>query len=204
MAILDNYGALIQAVKDWSARFDSTVSDQVPAFIRLGEERIWNRVRMSQGLSVPTALTIGAAPINYVDLPPDFLGFKRLRTDQYARLDYMPADALGDMYRPTGDPTRYSIEGRRLYYGQAGPVTITAVYYQHPGLLDDVSTTWLLSGWPSIYLYASLLEVAIFVKNAAKIAEFGALLDKAIEGAMNADVAMQLSGGSLRSFRPGR
>jgi hypothetical protein len=205
---LDNYLSLQTAVKDWLARFDTTVSARVADFIRLGEERIWNRVRLSHGLSVPTVLTIPALA-NYVDLPADFLAFKRLATDNANgggwQLDYMPADALASVYRGgqgIGDASRYSIEGGRLYYGSAGPASITAVYYQHPGYLDTVAATWLLARWPSIYLYAALLEASVFVKNTAKIAEFGSLLDKAIDAATDSDRAAQISGGALRAFRP--
>jgi hypothetical protein len=46
------------------------------------------------------------------------------------------------------------------------------------------------------------LEASVFVKNTAKIAEFGSLLDKAIDAATDSDRAAQISGGALRAFRP--
>lgn len=198
---LANYADLQLSVKDWLARFDSTVSNRVPDFIRLGEERIWNRVRLSPGVEPLSGLVVGAGT-NYGTLPTNFLAFKRLSTSRYPTIDYMTPDALARLPLP-GRGDRYTIEGGRLYLGETGaaPVTLTGAYYKHPGYLSDAGTTWLLVRWPSIYLYAALLEASLFLKNSARVGEFGTLLDRAIEGADSSDRAAMISGGPLRSFR---
>ncbi|MBT2322524.1 hypothetical protein J7E62_09220 [Variovorax paradoxus] len=197
---LSNYTDLQLAVKEWAARFDTSVVSRVPDFIRLGEERIWERVRISWGIT-PATLTIPAGQ-NWVALPSDWLAFKRIRSATVTRIEYMAPDALEDMPEP-GDASKYSIEGGRLLYGQTptANLDLQVKYYQHPGLLSTAATTWLLTRAPSIYLYAALLEAAIFVKNTAKVAEFGSLLDKAIASLDSADRAAQISGSRLRMQR---
>ncbi|KWT94683.1 MULTISPECIES: hypothetical protein [unclassified Variovorax] len=197
---ISNYTDLQTAVSAWAARGDSTVVGRVPDFIRLAEERIWQRVRVSWGIASDT-LTIVAGQ-NWVALPDDWLAFKRIRSATEPRIEYMAPDALEDL-APCGNPRAYSLEGGRLLYGQtpSADLVLDVKYYQHPGLLEIAPTNWLLTRAPSVYLYASLLEAAIFVKNPDKVAEFGSLLDKAINGLKGADEAAQISGSRLRMQR---
>lgn len=194
---LSSYTDLQDAVKDWASRFDTTVSNRVPDFIRLGEERLWQRVRAQWGIE-HTTLTIPANQ-NWVALPAGWLEFKRIKSAAESRIEYMSADALEDL-PPPGDATKYSIEGGRLIYGQtpAADLVLTTKYYKMPGLLATSGTTWLLERAPSIYLYAALIELAIFTKNPERTAEYGALLDKAIENFQSADEASLVSGSRLR------
>jgi hypothetical protein len=202
-----NYADLKAAVSAWAARGDSTVTDRVDDFIRLGEQRIWETgehvVRNDLwGLSGPTTLAVGAGT-NYASLPADFLGFARVRSATEPRIEYMSPDALEDLPSP-GRANVYSIEGGRLVYGQTVGLStpLTVRYYQHPGFLVTVGTTWLYQRAPSVYLYAALIEQALFVKNSAKVAEWGTLLEKAINGLESASRAALAGGGRLRV--PGR
>lgn len=198
---LATYTDLQAAVKDWAARFDSSVVTRVPDFIRLGEERIWQTgekvVRSQWGIKHDTLIVPGGQ--NWVALPSDWLAFERVRTSDQPRVEYMPADQLEDLPSP-GQADAYSIEGGRFLYGQTpqSSLTLTVKYYQHPGLLSAAGNTWLLAKAPSIYLYSALLECAIYVKNSDKVAEFGALLNKAVNGFDSVEQGDLLRGGRLR------
>ena len=191
------YAELVTNVADWAARGDPTFTAKVPDFIHLGEARIWRKLRVSD-MVVPASLVVPAAQ-NWVALPSDWLAFKRIRTTSIARIEYMPPDQLDDLPTP-GDDARYSVEGRRLLYGTtpAANLTLDIRYYQHPGFLITAGTTWLLTKSPAAYLYAALIEGALFVKNAAKAGEWGALLDKELGELKSADEASMVSGGRLR------
>ncbi|OUM01751.1 phage adaptor protein [Variovorax sp. JS1663] len=198
---LNNYTDLQAAVSGWASRADSTVVSRIPDFIRLGEERLWQRVRSQWGIEHAT-LTIPGGQ-NWVALPTGWLAFKRITSAAEPRIEYMAPDALEDLPQP-GDATKYSIEGGRLLYGQtpSAPLVLTTKFYKMPGLLATAGTTWLMDRAPSIYLYAALIESAIFVKNPDKVAEYGALLDKAIDNFQSAERAAVVSGSRLRM--PGR
>ena len=197
---LASYSDLQAAVKSWATRTDSPFTSKVADFIRLGEERIWRRLRVSDMVTLPSTLTI-LAGLQYVDLPDDWLAFKRISSAAEPRIEFMPPDQLWDLPTP-GSATAYSIEGRRLLYGQipAADLDLTVRYYAHPGnLSDSIATTWLLTKAPSAYLYAALLEAYLWAKNPAKVGEYGKLLDDVLAGLDSQDKAAMISGGALRS-----
>jgi hypothetical protein len=198
---LSNYTDLKTSVQAWLARGDSLVIDRIPDFIRLGEERIGRRLRISGMVSLPITLTIAAGQ-NWVALPDDFLEFKRIRSDAEPLIEYMAPDALSDL-PPSGDASKYSIEGRRLMYGQtpAADLSLTVKYYQRPPYLSGAASTWLLTEAPSVYLYAALVEGAMFIKNSAKAGEWGTLFDKAVDELQSVDDAAAVSGSRLRMRR---
>jgi len=196
-----SYTDLKTSVQAWLARGDSLVTDRIPDFIRLGEERIGRQLRVSGMVSQPTTLTILAGQ-NWVALPSDWLAFKRIRSAAEPRIEYMTPDALEDL-PPCGDARAYSIEGRRLIYGQTPSVNLalTVRYYQRPAYLQDAASNWLLTEAPSVYLYAALVEGAMFIKNSAKAGEWGTLFDKAVDELQSVDDAAAVSGSNLRMRR---
>lgn len=194
---LSNLTELQAAVPTWAARGDPAFITMVPDFIRLGEARIWRRLRVSD-MVVRAVLTVPADQ-NWVALPNDWLEFKRIRSDAEKLVEYMPSDHL-DSLPPCGDASKYSLEGRTLLYGQTpgADLALDVRYYRHPGFLGDVQTTWLMTKAPAAYLYAALVESALFVKNSAKAGEWGTLLDKELGELKSADDAASVSGGRLR------
>lgn len=206
MTALTTYVGLQAAVKDWANRMDTSVSGRVTDFIRLGEERIWitgEQVVRSQVMLSPQTLSIPANQ-NWVALPTDWLGFDRIRSAADTYMEWVEPALLESLPAP-GDSSKYSIEGGRLMVGQTptANLALTVRYYKHPGYLEDGGTPvpWLLTVAPSIYLWAALIEAAIYVKKSDKVAEYGALLAKAISGRDSAERASYVSGGALRIRR---
>lgn len=203
---ISTYAELKSAVQYWTGRGDSKVISRIPDFIRLGEERIFysgeRLLRVSDMITVLSPFTI-AAGTNYAALPADWLQFARVRSDAQPLIEYMSPDALEDLPSP-GSETAYTIEGRRFIYGQTPSVSLnlTARYYARPAYLTaDADTNWLLTKAPSVYLYAALLEFALFVKDSNRAGEWGTLLDKAITGLESGDAAAMVAGGRLRQRR---
>lgn len=198
---LSTYTELQASVMAWMVRTDSVISARVPDFIRLGETRLFRRLRLS-GMISPTATLTVPAGQNWVALPDDWLAFKRLRTAAEPKLNYLPADQLADL-PGDGDATVYSIEGRRFYYGQTpgANLAFTMAYYQRPAALSTTGSNWVLTENPDLYLYAALIEGWQFAQNSAKAGEYGTLFEKAVSDAMSADQAALISGGPLRKYR---
>lgn len=203
---LDNYVNLTAAVQDWSAKFTTSVAARVPDFIRLAEERIWisgEQVLRSQWGVTRANITIPAG-LNYAALPEGWLRFVRVRSATEPLIEYMSPDMLEDLPAP-GNTTKYSVEGGKILYGLAAGSTVDQVldvrYMQHPGNLDAVATHWAIQRAPSIFLYGSLLEAALYVKNAEKVAEYGSMFKRAIEGFMAVERADMIAGSRLRISR---
>lgn len=216
MTIVD-YGTLQSAVQDFANRIDSSVVARTGDMIRLAEDRIWrtnpNGVIRSQSMITRVPLVIPAGQ-NWVALPSDWLAFSRLTLpsvpaldgSQSNELEYVSPDRLEDL-PPPGNANLYSIEGGRLLYGlpqQAGGLdqTINAKYFAHPGNLSaSLTSTWLLQQAPSIYLYAALVECAIYVKRLDKAQEYQGRLDGSIAGFMSTEKAALISGSRIRYRR---
>jgi hypothetical protein len=194
---LDTYAALTTAVAEWMARGDTKFTGRVADFITLGEARIWRRVRLEAGKSQPTTVAIPAG-LNYAALPSDFLGVAYVTGPngpiEFEALAQLQNDLAGA--GSTGDDSKYSIDGNTFYYGTAPAAltNLTMVYYKRPVALASAAgdDLWLLQLAPDIYLYAALLEAAVYSKRAGgadRVAEYGALLDKAIADAESPDKA---------------
>lgn len=198
-----NYAGLQTAVADWPGRGDARYLARVPDFIALGETRIWRRLRVAD-MIVTGSLIIPGGATNYVTVPADWLEFARVRSSTTSRIEYLPPDQFDAQVLP-GDNGFYTVEGRRMIYGMPpnSSATLDVRYYAHPGMLRDVTTTWLLTKAPGAYLYASLLEAMLWSKNASKAGEYGTLLDKELDELESESKASVLGGGRLRAQRPG-
>lgn len=194
---ISTYTELQSAVADWAARADSTFTGRATDFIRLGEERIWRDLRVSQMIATTTLTIPGGS--NSVALPTNWVEFKRITSADQDRIEYIDADTLQEL-NEWGDPTKYSIEGGNLLYGQTptSNLPLTARFYTRADYLSVTPTNWLLTAYPSVYLYASLLEAMVFLKNSAKAGEYGTLYDKAIDSVETSDRAAMVSGSRLR------
>lgn len=205
---LNSYAALKIAVTDWVARMDSKLVAHVDDFITLAEVRIWDRVRLRAGLLQNQTLTVLAGQ-STAALPSDFLGLHRIEGAGLPRMVYTSPDVLlDDDYAQTGSQTDYSIEGTQFILGAApdADTYLTYSYYKRPAALSGASDAdlWLLLARPNIYLYAALLEAAIFMKEGGgkdQTGKYGSLLDKAIADANMADNAAKWPRGQRLQMR---
>lgn len=206
---LTSYAALKTAVTDWVARMDSKLVSHVDDFITLAEVRIWDRVRLRQGLSMNQSLTV-LAGYNTAALPSDFLGMHRITSAGLPRMNYVSPDVIqDDGYAQTDSQTDWSIEGMNFILGMAPSVNtvLTYSYYKRPAAIATAAAgadQWLLLARPNIYLYASLLEAAVFMKESGgkdQTAKYGSLLDKAISDAAMADNASKWPRGQRLQMR---
>lgn len=197
---ITNYSELQTAVLNWSARGDTSFTSKVTDFIRLGEERIWRELRVNRMIEFST-LTI-VADQNWVALPDNWVEFDTLSIQDGGRsrkLEYRSYDSLLEQDECAGR-YYYSIKGTRLVYGvtPSSDADIEVTYFKRQDPLATTSTNWLLTDSPSVYLYAALLEGAVYAKNAGKAGEYGTLFDKAMTQVHDMDAAAKVSGSRLR------
>jgi len=196
---ISTYAELRAAIINWSNRGDSKFANAVPDFVRLGETRLFRMLRLSTMIKSDTLTTTPA--VRTISLPADWLQFKALRTDR-GPLEYRPVDEI----YAARDPWQgvYGIEGAQLVLG-ATPDAVEPIevrYYARPvALQGDGDTNQLLVASPDLYLFAALIEGAVWQKNPDEAGRFGALLDKAIDAAKSADGAAMISGSPLRMRR---
>lgn len=167
-----NYTNLIAAITNWMDR--GTVLDTYrDDFIALAESRIVRDLKETAELDVNTTLTVDAAS---KDLPTDFAGMKYIELNGTAPpLDYFTPDDINSRYasNQTSKPIAYTIQANKIYFYPSPDTTYTATYTYtaKPDIKTD-TTNRLLTLYPDIYLFACLVEAAIFDDDAEKEQRF--------------------------------
>ncbi len=137
--------------------------------------------------------------VQTVTLPADYQEFLALSIDGDP-LEFIPADRL--RARGTDDsrtPRFFSIEGDLLLLSPlpAEAETIEIKYYAKVPALASTSTNWLLTKFPNIYLYASLVSGYHYVKNEQKADYYGSLYAQAVAVAKTDDQRATHSGSPM-------
>lgn len=204
---LTTYDELKTSIGDWLNLTDLTSA--IADFISLAEAQIERQLRTRQ-MIVRSNADIST---EYAALPGNFLetkSFKLTSTNPITPLVFQTIDALDELSRT------YSAASRPKYFGIVGgqvrvvPVpdatyTTELIYYaQLTKLSGSVSTNWLLTASPDIYLYGSLLQAAPYLQDDARIPVWSNLYDRALTDLQTADDRGATSGGSMsaraRSF----
>lgn len=196
MALTD-YSSLKTSVASYLARSDLT--DQIPDFIRLAEERLARDLRTRKMLVVARADT--TASDSTVGLPTDFLEMRdmHLRTTPIQSLTYRSPNAFyaGSRTTDSGKPIDYTILASEI---QFAPVPDTAysvqmLYYAKPQYLSDTNiTNAFLANYPDALLYAALGEAEPYLMNDARLQTWAALYDRAITAINTSDQSSEYGG----------
>lgn len=152
------YAELKTAIAGWLKRDDLTA--QIPDFIRLAESRI-NTLSMLRPQEVETSLT-SVPSVDTVSLPSDYKSPLALWL-----VDINPRQRL-DMVLPTEQPYTttpsrplyWSIDGTNLRFQAPadGAYPLKFRYEQKFALSDSTATNYLLTNYPDVYLFGSLVE----------------------------------------------
>ena len=181
MALDGTYAGLQASVADFLPRPDLTA--QIPDFIRMFEYQFDRAVRVADQI-VSTTLTINAAS---TALPADFNGVVSLE---------LPAGSGGPLtnkqpleiralkqsaFSAPGTPFAFAIVGTNVETAPApsGAFACPFLYYARlPALTASNTTNWLLTKHADIYLYGTLLQTAMYLKDDGRIQGWGGLLQQ--------------------------
>jgi hypothetical protein len=183
MALISDYGSLQSEIADWSHRSD--LATKIPTFIQLAESKISNNIK-SRMLEVSTTL-LTTAGVNSVALPSDYGSFKTLLVNgSYNSVLTLLPDTTFLQYssnNSTGLPKYYCIQGTDLLLSPTpdSEYSITAVYYQNLLALSGTNATnWVLTKYPYIYLYGSLIELSVYINDPEQLQFYQAKFDDAV------------------------
>lgn len=173
MADLTTYEGLQEAILDWADRTpddEDPVVDRVTDFIRLAEVRIANDLRAQELLQSARALLNEPRET----LPDDFVSVYSLgmiENGSFRSVRYVdPRDMQAKWLVANGvNPSWYTIVGRQLWFSpfeewsvetsSDGP-DMQLIYWAKPRPLStNHPTNAILSTYPNIYLYGSLVEL---------------------------------------------
>lgn len=180
---LANYADLQTAVAGFLHRSDLT--DIIPDLIALAEIRI-NGDLDARMQDTKTTITCVESQ-EYVALPSDTINIRHLSvaTTPVQTLDYMAPDAfyVAHPYGETGIPRAFTVIGSNAYLAPIpdSDYTLTDVYKARVPSLSINWTTWLMTNYPNVYLYATLCEAAPYIKADERVQLWEGRYNEAID-----------------------
>lgn len=159
----------------------------------LVRERLAKNARL---IAMESDVTVSALTDYKAPLPAGFRGYryvKQARAGGYSTLRYYPRAAFEEMKRAYSSFYGYTIDARQIECGNAADIEF--VYYSPPEpLVGDADSNQVLTDYPSIYLWAFLVEVADAEDDTENKAKWLANFDAAIEDANDTDEQARRSG----------
>ncbi|NNH59451.1 hypothetical protein HLI01_22205 [Rhizobium laguerreae] len=186
-----DYAGLQSSVLNWAARSDAASTTEVANCIAFATDGfnygvpargiVPLRVREMETLASIT-MTDGVGT-----LPDDYLQYKTARSMSSLPnpLSYATGSYTNGAYADgaAGLSTTFSITGSTIYVFPTSGVDVDLVYYAAiPTLSDVVTSNWLLAKMPNLYLHASLMHLAMFIRDAALLANSQAMVAAMIDG----------------------
>lgn len=159
---LSNYAELQTSVINFTHRAD--LAAILPDLVRLGEDVIFGDLEASSSDLVATLATV--ASVATVALPTDFIKLRSLSLLDETLQYITPEQFI--VQTATGEPSAYTIIGQNLHLAMT-PDTVYSLRLVYEARLVNLSATqttnWLLTNFPAVYLYATLVQAGIYIKK---------------------------------------
>lgn len=200
---ISSYTELQQAIADNLARND--LGSFIPDFIAMGENWLNYGSENSPPLRCREMEKIAAlVPTSGVcALPADYIEYRRVVEIAGTRrnLAYITPDMAEVLHpgRSSGSGERFTIVGGSLYTFPLVSNNIELTYYQALPALALNSSNWLLAKSPGVYLRASLLQAATFIRDDAELETQAALAKALVAGLNRSDMLGKYARASLVS-----
>jgi hypothetical protein len=169
-----NYAQLSQSIQDYVQSTETSFVANIPNFVQLAEERIYNSVQIPALRQNSTAtMTIGN---KYMALPSDWLSTFSLAVfnptnNEYTYLLNKDVNFIRGSYPDADDmgrPQYYAIwDDSTMLLGPAPDLAYTAElhYYYYPPSIVNVGNSWLGTNFETVLLYGALREAYIYLKG---------------------------------------
>lgn len=176
---ISTYAELKTAVANWLKRSDLT--DQIPDFISIAEKRIRKAIQL-RDMETEASLT-SVAGQSYITLPTGYqapIYLVDVESDEK-----LPQTTPTVVLNPsqTGVPTLWCIDKDTIRFDVIceSPRSYVFRYEAKFELSDSATTNYLLTEYPSIYLYGALVEASNYIFDDARAAMWQQRLTAEIE-----------------------
>lgn len=197
---LSTYSGLKDAVASYLARSDLT--NEIPVFIQLAENRLRRDLRIRPMLKVATTNTV--ANDATVQIPSDFLQMRDLHINNNP-ITVLQYESPSNFYRNTfslinGVPKQYTLLSDQF---QLAPIpdsemTLQMLYYAAPPYLSNSnSSNVFLVNCPDLLLYASLGEAEPYLMNDPRLQTWKAMYDVGVQSLTVSDDQGEYAGSPL-------
>ena len=184
---LDTNTNLIAAIQTWTDRNDAGFIAAIPDFITLFESTANTELPLRTRFNTSTTILtyVGSSPVT---LPSDFLEAKTFLNTTPTPTQIVPIYNATSLYTAvpnptaTGSPKGVTVTGN---YAEFAPnadqsYAIKMYYYANVPALGTFQTNWLLTNFPNVYLFGSLLAAEAFLGADPRLKLWGDMYDNAI------------------------
>jgi hypothetical protein len=184
---LTNYSDLQTSVAGWLHRADLTAI--IPDLVTLGEATINRKLRLLQMENVASLTT--SITDRFATLPTGFMEAidLSLYLDDYPQtLTQVPLSKInGNSLTDQAQPRFYAISSNIVFDVISDEVyTLSLRYLKKLDLATDL-TNYVMTTYPDIYLYATLMAAEPYMKNDKRLGIWAGLLKDGIEAANRLD-----------------
>lgn len=173
-----NYAQLTQLIQEYCETTEQTFVANIPTFVQLAEERIYNSVQIP---AIRKNVT-GTVTINfqYLSIPTDWLSTYSLAaidpdTGDYEYLLNKDVNYIRAAYpgpTATGLPKYYAVWNDTSFI--LGPTpnktySMELHYYYYPPSIVNTGTSWLGTNYENVLLYGSIREGYTYLKGEAEV-----------------------------------
>jgi hypothetical protein len=169
-----NYSQLSTLIQDYCESTEQSFVSNIPTFVQLAEERIYNTVQLPAIRKNVTGTTTSGN--QYLSLPSDWLSTFSMAvidptTQDYEYLLNKDVNYIRAAYPPptsTGKPAYYAIfDDTTMLLGPTPDATYTMElhYYYYPTSIVNSGTSWLGTNFETVLLYGSLREAYTYLKG---------------------------------------
>ncbi len=169
-----NYSQLTTLIQDYCESTEQSFVANIPTFVQLAEERIYNTVQLPAIRKNVTGSTSNGN--QYLSLPSDWLSTFSMAvidptTQDYEYLLNKDVNYIRAAYPPptsTGKPAYYAIfDDTTMLLGPTpdAAYTIELHYYYYPTSIVNSGTSWLGTNFETVLLYGSLREAYTYLKG---------------------------------------
>ena len=169
-----NYSQLSTLIQDYCESTEQSFVANIPTFVQLAEERIYNSVQIPAiRKNVTGTMT---ASLQYFQLPSDWLSTFSLAvidgtTGEYEYLLNKDVNFIRASYpfpATTGKPKYYAIwDDNTMILGPTPDQAYTSElhYYYYPVSIVTAGTSWVGNNFDSVLLYGALREAYTYLKG---------------------------------------
>lgn len=203
-----NYGELKSTIADFLNRSDLT--SVIPTFIDFAEAEFNRNLRVRQ-MVLRAEAQIDA---RFSAVPADFIEAKDLvivTTNPVQPLEFITQQEMAQerntTYTAASTPKYFSVVGGQFEFVPTPDQQYSlemSYFAKIDPLSADTDTNWLLTDYPDIYLYTSLMHSAPYLKDDERIGVWSQLAAKAREELIARDASSSFNGSTprikIRSF----
>lgn len=182
MAAITNYGTLKTEVAAYSHRTDLTA--EIPGFIQIAETQVNNDLRVPE-MVVNADLTIADITGQYA-LPTTFLEMRSITgNDSTGTRRPLKPHGIDNIFRLPSSltPQAFAVWNNKILIRGIPAINdvFTMIYWERPTAFSaDGDTSDLLTRFPTVYLYAALVELHTWTQDDEFVALAATRYDSAI------------------------